>query len=131
MSLKEIREKIDLLDARILRTLNDRMEKALMARKFKTSIEDSEREKELLDKIRINYPGLINSEFIEKIYVEILKESKSLQAEDRRLIGFWGEHGAYGEVASKKWDKDSVPVPCSEFSDVFEGVRSGLFDYGI
>jgi prephenate dehydratase/chorismate mutase/prephenate dehydratase len=131
MSLKEIREKIDLLDARILRTLNDRMEKALMARKFKTNIEDSEREKELLDRIRINSPGLINSEFSEKIYVEILKESKSLQAEDHRLIGFWGEHGAYGEVASKKWDKDSVPVPCSEFSDVFEGVRSGLYDYGV
>ena len=131
MSLKEIREKIDLLDARILRTLNDRMELALMARKFKSSIEDSEREKDLLDRIRRNSTGLINAEFIKKVYIEIIKESKNLQKEDRKLIAFRGEHGAYGEVASREWNSDFVPVPCIEYSDVFEGVDSELYEYGI
>jgi prephenate dehydratase/chorismate mutase/prephenate dehydratase len=131
MNLSKIRKNIDLLDSRILRTLNDRMELALMAKKLKTSVEDTQREKEILERIRSNSTGLINAEFIEKIYVEIIKESKSLQNEDRRLVAFKGEHGAYGEVAAREWDSDLVPVPCGEYSDVFDGVRAGLYDFGI
>jgi len=131
MDLKDIRKRIDFLDSRILRILNDRMELALMARKLKTNIEDSEREKTLLDRIRNNSPGLINSEFIEKIYTEIIKESKTLQKKDFSLIGFKGEHGAYDEVALREWDKDLIPIPCEGYHQVFEGVRSGLYDYGI
>ncbi|MFC1891045.1 bifunctional chorismate mutase/prephenate dehydratase, partial [Thermodesulfobacteriota bacterium] len=98
---------------------------------FKTSVEDTQREKELLERIRSNSPGLINAEFIEKIYIEIMKESKELQKGDRRLIAFKGEHGAYGEVASRVWNSDLVSVQCNEYSDVFEGVKSGLYDFGI
>ena len=38
MNLKEIRKGIDLLDARILKLLNDRMELALMTKRFKKSL---------------------------------------------------------------------------------------------
>ena len=131
MSLKEIRKNIDLIDWKILKLLNDRMELALMAKKFKSQIEDREREQELLDRIRENLTGLINAKFIEKIYTEIIKESKHLQQRDYELIAFQGEHGAYGEVASRKWRSDLIPVPCTEFVEVFEGVESGLCDYGI
>lgn len=129
--MKEIREKIDLLDSRILRKLNERMTLALMAKKFKSNIEDSEREKELIERIRSNSTGLINAEFVEKIYIEIIKESKSVQMKDQKLIGFRGEHGAYGEVAARKWNSEYVPVPCKEYADVFEGVKTGLYEYGI
>ena len=131
MSLKKIRENIDFLDSKILKLLNDRMESALMAKKFKPRIEDSEREKELLSRIRRKSAGLINAEFMEKIYREILKESKNLQQNEYKLIAFQGEHGAYGEVASRQWDSDLIPMPCNEFVDVFEGVKSGSHDYGI
>ena len=131
MKLKEIRKKIDLLDSRILRMLNDRMEMALMAKKLKTSIEDKEREKEVIERIRMNSTGLINSEFVEKVYSEIIKESKDLQNRDYKLIGFKGEHGAYGEVALREWNSEWVAVPNREYSAVFEGVKTGLFDYGI
>ena len=107
MSLKEIRDKIDLLDSKILRALNDRMELALMAKKFKTVIEDTAREKELLDRIRSNSTGLINAEFIEKIYVEIIKESKNIQRGERQLFAFRGEHGSYAEVAAKEWNGEA------------------------
>ena len=131
MDLQETREQIDLLDSRILRMLNKRMELALIAKKFKTRIEDNQREKELLDRIRRNSPGLINAEFIEKVYVEIIKESKNLQGRDYKLVAFQGEHGAYGEIASREWERAFIPVPCGEFADVFEGVQSGSYDYGI
>jgi prephenate dehydratase/chorismate mutase/prephenate dehydratase len=131
MSLKEVRKNIDLLDSKILKLLNDRMELVLMAKKFKSQIEDREREKEVFEGIRKNSTGLINADFIEKIYTEIIKEGKSLQQKDHQLIAFQGEHGAFGEVASREWSGDLVPVPCSQFAEVFEGAKSGLYDYGI
>lgn len=131
MELKEIRERIDLLDSRILRILNDRMELALMAKKLKTSIEDKDREKEIIERIRMNSTGLINAEFVEKVYNEILKESKNLQKKEYRLIGFNGEHGAYGEVALRAWNHEWVSVPSKGYAAVFEGVRTGLYDYGV
>jgi len=131
MSLMEIRKKIDFIDSKMLKLLNDRMELVLMAKKFKSQIEDRQREKEVFERIRKNLTGLINADFIEKIYTEIIKESKALQRQDYKLIAFQGEHGAYGDVASRAWDSDLVPVPCSQFAEVFEGVKSGLFDFGI
>jgi len=131
MSLKKIRGNIDLLDSQILQLLDNRMELVLIAKKFKTEIEDNEREKEVLDRTRKNSTGLVHAEFIEKIYVEIIRESKNLQQNDFELIAFQGEHGAYGEVASREWNGDLVPFPCGEFAEVFEGVQSELYEYGI
>ena len=131
MNLKEIRENIDLLDSKILRLLNHRMELALMAKRLKPQIEDRERERELLDRIGGNWKGLINAELIERIYIEIINESKNLQQKDNKLIAFQGEHGAYGELASREWNSELIPVPCSGFAEIFEGVTSGLYDYGI
>ncbi len=131
MSLQEIRKKIDIKDATIVKLLNDRMELALMSKKFKKDIEDTKREDELLLKIRENAGGLINPEFIEKLFLEIITESKKLQKNNYSLIAFQGEHGAYGEVAARSWNEKFIPVPCLEFADVFEGVDKGFYDYGI
>jgi prephenate dehydratase/chorismate mutase/prephenate dehydratase len=131
MNLETIRKNIDLLDSEILKLLKDRMEQVLLTKKFKSRIEDSRREKEVLEGIRQNSTGLINPDFIEKIYSEIIKESKNLQQNDWELIAFQGEHGAYGEVASRKWNSDLIPIPCREFAEVFEGVKDGLYDFGI
>ncbi|MFH0844100.1 MAG: prephenate dehydratase [Pseudomonadota bacterium] len=131
MSLKEVRKRIDLLDSKILKLLNDRMGLVLMTKKFKSRIEDRNREKELFDRIKRDSTRLINADFIQRVYAEIVKESKDLQRKDYKLIAFQGEHGAYSEVAAREWDRDLVPMPCAEFADVFEGVESGLYDYGI
>ena len=131
MSLKKIRKNIDSLDFQVMQLLNNRMEQVLIAKKFKTEIEDNEREKEVLDRIGKNSTGLISPEFMKKVYVEIIRESKRLQQNDFKLIAFQGEHGAYGEMASKEWNSDLVPFPCSTFAEVFEGVQTGLYEYGI
>ena len=131
MTLKAIRKNIDLLDSKILNMLNERMELALMAKRFKSDIEDKEREKQLLERVRMDATGLVNAGFIESIYTEIIKESKKVQQGDHKLIGFQGEHGAYSEVAARSWNNNLVSVPCKEFVGVFEGVSSGLYDYGM
>ncbi|UCH21433.1 MAG: bifunctional chorismate mutase/prephenate dehydratase [Deltaproteobacteria bacterium] len=131
MNLETIRKNIDQLDSEILKLLKDRMEQVLLTKKFKSQIDDNEREKEVLERITKNSTGLINADFIEKIYIEIIKESKNLQQKDWQLIAFQGEHGAYGEVASRIWNSAFVPIPCREFAWVFDGVQNGLYDYGI
>ena len=131
MSLKEVRKNIDSIDSQLLQLLNNRMEQVLLAKKFKTEIEDNRREKEVLDRIGKDSTGLINAQFMEKVYVEIIKESKRLQQDNFELIAFQGEHGAYGEVASREWNRDLIPFPCNTFADVFDGVQSGLYEYGI
>ncbi len=131
MKLDEIRNNIDLIDSRILKLLNDRMEQALLAKKFKSKVEDPDREKELFEKLKKNPNTLIDTEFTENLYKTIISWSKSLQEKDFKVIGFQGEHGAYSEEAARQWDEKLVTIPCTTFNDVFEGVNSGMFDYGV
>jgi prephenate dehydratase/chorismate mutase/prephenate dehydratase len=75
--------------------------------------------------------GLINQSFSEKLFSEIIAQSKRIQQQDFKSIGFQGEHGAYGEAAALKFDRTMVPLPCREFRDVFDDVRDGQIDFGI
>ncbi len=131
MNLEDIRRKLDNIDLQILKLLDTRMELGLKAKKFKKSVEDLEREKIVLERIRAHSHGLLAPDFSEMLYRSIMEESKRLQRMDDKLIGFQGEHGAFSEMASRIWNASLIPIPCSEFTEVFRGVQSGLFDYGI
>ena len=131
MNLQEIRKKLDKVDYDIVKLLNIRMELALKTKKFKEKTTDSNREKEVLEKIKMNASAMINPKFCEKLYSEIIAESKILQDKNFQLIGFQGEHGAYSEVAARHWNIKLIPIPCNEFAEVFEGVKTGLYDYGV
>jgi prephenate dehydratase len=61
----------------------------------------------------------------------IVEESKRLQDEDRQLVAFQGEHGAYGDVASRLLAPAGAFIPCLEFIDVFRGVEEGYLDLGV
>lgn len=131
MTLDEVRKKLDKIDFQILKLLNTRMELGLKTKKLKETIEDSNREAEVLEKIRLKSGALIAPQFCEKLFKEIIAESKKLQSKDYKLIGYQGEPGAYGQVAAMEWQKDLIPIPCTEFTQVFERTTSGLYDYGI
>jgi len=131
MRLKHIRKQIDAIDDRILQLLQARMEQVLVANRHKNEVEDPHREQEIFDRIRAGIASLIKGEFGEKLFALIIEESKRLQNEGRRLMAFQGEHGAYGEEASRAWNSQMVPFPCAAFEDVFECVRSGSCDAGI
>jgi len=131
MKLEEIRNTIDQIDSKILKLLNDRMEQALLANKFKKSIEDTAREQEILDKIKHTPNLLLEPSFTESMYKLIITWSKELQGRNYQVIGFQGEHGAYSEEAARRWNHDLLTIPCTTFNGVFEGVDSGMFDYGV
>lgn len=131
MKLDEIRHRIDLLDSKILKLLNDRMEQGLLAKRFKDKIEDLQREKELMERVKNNPNALIDQDFSEELYRIIFSQSKKLQGRELVITGFQGEHGAYSEEAVRQYNKDFVTLPCTTFNEVFEGVNSGMYDYGI
>lgn len=131
MDLKDIRKRINMIDFEILKLLNSRMEFALRTKKFKSSVTDSQRENEVIDYIRSHSQGLIEPEFCKKLFAEIISESKRLQLEEVRLIGFHGEHGAFSEVAARQFDQHLMYISCSEYREIFEAVSSGLLHLGI
>jgi prephenate dehydratase/chorismate mutase len=131
MKLERIRNQIDKIDRELLVLLQERMGLALRSRKYQELSEDSNREEDTLERMERLNLDLVKSSFSRQLLKTIIDESKRLQDEDRRLVAFQGEHGAYGEVASRNLVPAGAYIPCLEFIDVFRGVEAGDFDLGV
>jgi len=133
MSLGKIRKKINAIDLEILSLLNERMELALRTKRLKPAVRDQARESEILSRLE-NYAAttrLISGAFVEGLFSRILEESRRIQGKSLELIGFQGEHGAFGEAAARQFNPNLVALPCLQFGDVFDGVETGQLDFGI
>jgi len=86
MSLSKIRERIDGIDIEILEKLNQRMELVMKTAKFKKQICDRQRENQILERIKKYVKGLtfIESDFAERIFDELFKESRRLQDKEKK-----------------------------------------------
>jgi len=131
MELEEIRRQIDNIDRQLLVLLQERMSYALRAGKFKQQVSDPEREQDILERAARLRLDLVERSFARQLLEAIFAESKRLQRQDRTLVAFQGEHGAYGEVAARKLVPEGAYIPCLEFGDVFGGVAKGHFDLGV
>jgi prephenate dehydratase/chorismate mutase/prephenate dehydratase len=131
MTLKDLRDDIDRIDARLLSLLDERMEKALLARALKPDITDPAREKAVLERVARSSRCLASPEFTGELWKRIIAEASAIQARKPKTVGFQGEHGANSEVAARAWDGSAAAMPCRDFSDVFDSVRDGYFDFGI
>ncbi len=129
--LDEIRSKIDLVDHKIMKLLNQRMELSMRSRKLKETITDPGREEEVLSNVTRFSGPLVTAEFSQKLYREIIDESKGIQDKLLRTVGFQGEHGAYSEVAALEHDPSLISIPCVEFAEVFEAIANKELDFGI
>ena len=88
MSLAEIRENINALDAEILSLLHRRFQLALRTRAFKPLARDPAREREIFDTLKAKaaeYP-LLRKDFVLGLYNEILRESRRLQKRSGRAL---------------------------------------------
>ncbi len=84
MKIESMRKKIDHLDKKLLRTLVRRFQASRkigqMKAKNNLPVEDKERERELLESVKKRAKSLnLNSLFVEKMFKEILVESKNQQ----------------------------------------------------
>ena len=131
MKLEDIRRKIDKIDRELLVLLQERMGLAIQAKKFKAAVTDPKREEVVLARAERMNLALVESSFARQLLGTIIEESKRLQQENRLTVAFQGEHGAYGEVASRRLMPQGAYIPCLEFIDVFQGVEKGYFDLGV
>lgn len=131
MKLNEISSKINKIDRELLVLLQERMGLALRSNKFQESSDDTQTEENVLERVNRMNLDLVKSSFSRQLLKTIIDESKRLQDEDRHLVAFQGEHGAYGEVASRKLVPTGAYIPCLEFIDVFRGLEDGHFDLGV
>jgi prephenate dehydratase/chorismate mutase/prephenate dehydratase len=131
MKIEELRKKIDQTDSEILSLMSRRMLLSIRAGRLKKRIRDEKREEEILTNLRARQDRLLFPSFSEELYSKIFTESKKLQRKNFKLAGFQGERGAFGESACEAFDDSYIPVPCLEFSDVFEGVSNGELDFGV
>ncbi len=135
LNLPSLRREIDRLDNTILQTLQKRLEVARLVIKFKReqnqNVNVPERELQILNSLKGRERSLLSADVIEEIYRIIFAESKRLQRESQQLAAFQGEHGAFSEVASRKWNPQIAPIPCQTIGEVFHGVQVGSYDFGI
>jgi len=131
MKLDDIRRKIDKIDRELLVLLQERMGLAIQSKKFKSTVADPKREEVVLARAERMNLALVEHSFARQLLGTIIEESKRLQEENRKLVAFQGEHGAYGEVASRHLVPGGAYIPCLEFVDVFRGVEDGNFDLGV
>jgi len=131
MKLDEIRRRIDKIDRELLVLLQERMGLAIRAKKFKATVADTKREAVVLARAERMNLNLVQQSFARQLLGTIIEESKRLQKEDRKLVAFQGEPGAYGDVASRRLVPGAAYIPCMEFVDVFQGVAEGYLDLGV
>ena len=125
MDLKEIRASIDATDYEIVKLLKRRMEYGLRLRRLKPAVEEPGREQQVIDHVCSYSHKVLDADFTERIYRNIIAESKRVQEKGLKLLGFQGEHGAYSEVAADYYAPGFVPIPCPSFHEVFKEVSSG------
>jgi len=134
MSIPKLRNKIDSIDGKIVRLLNERARASLAIgvekKKHQKGIYAPDREKQVLDRVRSASRGPMTASTLEAIYREIMSGSLSLEKPLR--ISFLGTQGSFTHMAAnKKFGSQVEYVPCNSIDEVFQKVDHGDCDYGV
>ncbi len=133
-ALAELRKRIDRLDGRLVRLLNERSELVVEVGKVKrgenTPIYAPHREAAVLERVLGINQGPLPGRTIEAVYRELMSGSFALERPLR--IGFLGPMGSYSHLAAVKQFGSSVDYEdLHEIAGVFTEVRRGHVDYGL
>ncbi|MBI4309772.1 MAG: prephenate dehydratase [Candidatus Omnitrophica bacterium] len=134
MNLQHLRQKIDVLDAKIVGFLNERAAITLAIGKEKIkhnhSIYAPHRELEVLRRVKALNRGPMKPEAFEAIYREVM--SASLALEKPLRIAYMGPEATFSHLAALKRFGSSVDyAPCENVADVFNAVAQADADYGV
>ncbi|NLB56680.1 MAG: chorismate mutase, partial [Lentisphaerae bacterium] len=132
--MNQIRQKIDELDAQIVKLLNERANQAIAIGKLKESKKSAvyvpTRERDVFERVWAANEGPLKNESLEAIYREIM--SASLSLEKKPVIAFLGPFGTFShQAATGKFGKSVDYRVCETIKDVFDSVHKGKADYGV
>ncbi|NUM54820.1 MAG: prephenate dehydratase [Candidatus Hydrogenedentes bacterium] len=134
MTLEELRERIDALDAKILECLNARAKCAIEIAEIKRSNNQQyyvpEREKSIYDSVREKNPGPLPDPAIKAIYREIISAVRAL--EKPVDVAFLGPRDTFSHIAALKvFGSHGAYHPVATVDDVFTEVERKRVDYGL
>ena len=157
MELKDLRQKLDIIDEKIVELYEERMEICADVAEYKIAagrkVLDREREKEKLNKLRALTHSDFNAKGIEELFEQIMCMSRKLQymklAENSALarlpfvsvdkldtqrarVVFQGAEGAYSQMAMLKFFGDDVNgFNVDTFRDAMAALDEGSADFAV
>ena len=134
IDLRALRQKIDEIDGRLVRILNERADIVVQIGKAKREVGSPiyapHREQEVLARALAENPGPLSDRTIEAIYRELMSGSFSLELPLR--VGYLGPPGSFSHIASVRHFGSSVQCADLHTIDgVFEEVAAGRCHYGL
>lgn len=134
MDLQVLREKIDLLDERLLELLNQRMnvvkEIGHIKQDQRSVIYRPEREKFIIERMDQLNTGHLNRSAIEAIFLEIFAVSRNLELPEK--VGYLGPEGSFcHQAAESRFGAMSGYIPLSSIKGVFDSVETERVRFGV
>ncbi len=132
--LKNLRSRIDTIDERLVRLLNERTHRVLEIGKIKQAAGEEiyapEREEAVLRRVTDKNRGPLMNESLRAIYREVM--SSALALEKPLVIAYLGPEATYSHQASvRKFGSSLRYEPLPNIADVFTAVAKGRADYGV
>ncbi|GAA5785851.1 prephenate dehydratase [Chitiniphilus shinanonensis] len=128
--LKQHRDAIDGIDARILELLNDRARHARTIGEIKGGgvVYRPEREAQVLARIKSLNTGPLSDETVAKLFREVM--SACLALERPLTIAFLGPEGTFSQAAAiKHFGHAAATTACISIDEAFRSVEAGAADY--
>ena len=134
MDLDELRAKIDSLDERIVKLLNDRADVVVQVGQLKnahkTPVYAPDREHQILERIQQLNAGPLPNRCLVAIYRELMSGSFTLERQLR--VGCLGPEGSFSHVAATaKFGSSSEYLPLPDIRSVFDHVARGHIEVGV
>lgn len=134
MDLQTVRERIDRIDSRLVKLLNERACEVAhigaLKRRHKTSSYAAQRETAILKRLKQLNAGPMSQTDIDAIFREIMSVCRSLQ--EPLHVAYFGPEGTNTHLAAvKNFGKAVTYVSCERISDVFDAVERGEVSYGV
>lgn len=134
MQLEKVRKKIDNIDARIVKLLNQRAKEVIEISKIKTKNKLSnyaaERETNILRRLKDLGQGPLASVDLENIFREVLSSCRSLKSVLR--VAYLGPQGTFTHLAAiRNFGKKAQYISAESISDCFDKVERQEADYAV
>ncbi len=130
--LKPLRDRIDRIDAELLRLLNERAKTAheIGALKNDGVIYRPEREAQVLRRLETLSAGPLSSEAVRMLFTEVISACRAM--EEPLAVGYLGPRGTFSEEAVRKhFGSSAQGLPCASIDEVFRQVEAGQVRFGV
>ena len=134
LTLPELRNQIDALDAELLALLNQRASLAHEVGEIKrlegSAIFRPDRETQVINQLRSGNPGPLKNNSVTLIWREIMSACRVLEAAQR--VAYLGPAGTFSEQAALQYFGASVErIPCPSIDEVFRSTTAGSAEFGV